>query len=58
METEVFGNIMKEITRGILKEMYERVQKLDVERITGKKYEEGMILQTIKENLQKDFKEK
>ncbi|MCS7204255.1 MAG: hypothetical protein NZ853_01000 [Leptospiraceae bacterium] len=37
METEVFGNIMKEITKGILKEMYERVQKLDIERITGKK---------------------
>lgn len=35
METEVFGNIMKEITKGILKEMYERVQKLDIERITG-----------------------
>lgn len=36
METEVFGNIMKEITKGILKEMYERVQKLDIERITRK----------------------
>lgn len=35
METEVFGNIMKEITKGILKEMYGKVQKLDIERITG-----------------------
>lgn len=35
LETEVSGEIMKEITRGILAEMYERVQRLDVERITG-----------------------
>ncbi|MFN3605116.1 MAG: hypothetical protein ACK4UJ_10435 [Leptonema sp. (in: bacteria)] len=35
LETEVFGDIMKEITKGILKDMYERVQKLDIERITG-----------------------
>jgi hypothetical protein len=35
LETEVAGEIMKEITRGILVEMYERVQRLDVERITG-----------------------
>ncbi len=52
METEVFGNIMKEITKGILEEMYQRVQKLDVERITGKKfYEEGTILKVFEDNL-------
>jgi hypothetical protein len=52
METEVFGNIMKEITKGILEEMYQRVQKLDVERITGKKfYEEGVILKVFEDNL-------
>jgi hypothetical protein len=52
METEVFGNIMKEITKGILEEMYRRVQKLDVERITGKKfYEEGVILKVFEDNL-------
>ncbi|GIX43253.1 MAG: hypothetical protein KatS3mg129_2986 [Leptospiraceae bacterium] len=58
METEVFGNIMKEITKGILKDMYDRVQKLDIERITGKKYyEEGLILRTIKENIEQVNKE-
>jgi hypothetical protein len=52
METEVFGNIMKEITKGILEEMYRRVQKLDVERITGKKfYDEGVILKVFEDNL-------
>ena len=52
METEVFGNIMKEITKGILEEMYQRVQKLDVERITGKKfYEEGTILKVFEDNI-------
>ncbi|MFN3245346.1 MAG: hypothetical protein ACK42K_01465 [Leptonema sp. (in: bacteria)] len=52
METEVFGNIMKEITKGILEEMYQRVQKLDVERITGKKfYEEDVILKVFEDNL-------
>jgi|YNPMSStandDraft_2_1061718.scaffolds.fasta_scaffold12685_2 hypothetical protein len=52
METEVFGNIMKEITKGILEEMYQRVQKLDVERITGKKfYDEGVILKVFEDNL-------
>lgn len=35
LESEVTGEIMKEITRGILADMYERVQRLDVERITG-----------------------
>jgi hypothetical protein len=52
METEVFGNIMKEITKGILEEMYQRVQKLDVERITGKRfYDEGVILKVFEDNL-------
>ena len=35
LETEVTGDIMKAITRGILQEMTERVKRLDVERITG-----------------------
>ena len=35
LESEVSGEIMKEITRGILAAMYERVQRLDLERITG-----------------------
>ena len=35
LEAEVAGNIMKEITRGILVEMHERVPQLDVERITS-----------------------
>lgn len=41
LETEVSGEIMKEITRGILAEMYERVQRLDVERITGEPDDEA-----------------
>lgn len=41
LETEVSGEIMKEIIRDILAEMYERVQRLDVERITGKSEEES-----------------
>lgn len=36
LETEVTGEIMKSITGGILKEMSERVKRLDIERITGK----------------------
>ncbi len=35
LEAEVAGSIMKEITRGILAEMHERVRQLDVERITS-----------------------
>ncbi len=49
METEVFGNIMKEITKGILKDMYERVQKLDIERLTGKKFTDEWNIQSIQE---------
>ncbi len=57
METEVFGNIMKEITKGILKDMYDRVQKLDVERLTGKSiYEEGLIFKTLQENIKDNLK--
>lgn len=36
LETEVTGNIMKEITSGILREMNERVKLLDIERLTGR----------------------
>ena len=35
LENEVSGEIMKEIIRDILSEMYEKVRRLDVERITG-----------------------
>ncbi len=49
METEVFGNIMKEITKGILKDMYERVQKLDIERLTGKKFTDEWNIQSLEE---------
>lgn len=35
LEAEVAGSIMKEITRGILAEMHDRVRQLDVERITS-----------------------
>lgn len=37
LETEVTGNIMKEITAGILHEMNERVKLLDIERLTGRR---------------------
>lgn len=39
LETEVTGDIMKEITRGILLEMRDRVRVLDIERLTGEKFE-------------------
>lgn len=56
METEVFGNIMKEITKGILKDMYERVQKLDVERLTGKRtYNDDSVVKTLQENIKDKF---
>lgn len=37
LETNAAGNIMKDVTRGILGEMGERVRLLDVERITGQR---------------------
>ncbi|MCB1137919.1 MAG: hypothetical protein KDK23_04150 [Leptospiraceae bacterium] len=35
LEAEVAGSIMKEITRGILAEMHDRVRQLDLERLTS-----------------------
>lgn len=47
LETEVTGNIMKDITRGILREMYGEVKKLDIERLTGQRFDPRGVAREI-----------